>query len=117
VGGGITRAEHRARGREADRRAQAAADLRLLAVLVAYAARQMADGLTPRQARRAALETAAQLEDVAASLRRLTRLRPQQRRALAVELAGDGLSTGEIARQLGVTDRAVRYYVRGRYCP
>jgi DNA-directed RNA polymerase specialized sigma24 family protein len=117
VGGGTSRTEHRAREREAGRRDQAAADLRLIAVVAVYAAGQLADGLGPEAARRAALEMAAELEACASSLRRLTRLRPAERRALAVQLAGLGLSTQEIARQLGVTDRAVRYYISGRPCP
>jgi DNA-directed RNA polymerase specialized sigma24 family protein len=99
------------------RRRQAAAELRLTAGLAAYAAAQLADGLDPGRARQAALETAGELEAVASSLRRLTRLRPGERRALARQLAGLGLSTQQIARQLGVSDRAVRYYVRGRPAP
>lgn len=79
-----------------------------------YGAGQLADGLTPQQARLAALEAAGELEDVAASLRRLTRLRADERRRLAVQLAALGLPTREIAQQLGITDRAVRNYVRGR---
>ena len=114
---GTSRAGHRARQREDARRRQAAADLRLTATLISYAATQLADGLNPQQARRAALETAAELEAVAASLRRLTRLPPAQRRILARQLAQLGRPTQEIARQVGVSERSVRYYLHGRPPP
>jgi hypothetical protein len=105
--------ERRRPEREADRRAQAVTALLVAEATVAYARRQLANGLTREQARQAALETAAELEAVAAGLRRLTRLSIAERRALAVHLADFGLPTQEIARQLGVSDRAVRYYAKG----
>jgi predicted transcriptional regulator len=53
------------------------------------------------------------LASLATELRRLTRLRPDERRALAAALAALGLPTREIAEQVGVCDRCVRYYVHG----
>lgn len=105
-------AARRAAARES-RRAEAAALLRLTAATCQYGAAQLSDGLTPEQAQSAALEAAEELENVAASLRRLTRLGEAQRRALAVELASLGLSTQQIGRQLGLSDKTVRYYARG----
>jgi hypothetical protein len=109
-----TRAEFRARGREADRRRQAVTALSVAEATIEYARRQLANGLTPEQARSAALETAGELEAVAAALRRLTRMRPADRRVLARQLAGVGLTTQQIARQLGVSDKCARNYVQGR---
>jgi DNA-binding NarL/FixJ family response regulator len=110
----VSRAELRARDREAVRRREAAAALRLAATMSTYAARQLADGLSPEQARRAALEAAGELAGVAEQLRRLTRLRSAERRLLAVQLANFGLTTRQIAQQLGVSDKAARNYVAGR---
>jgi DNA-binding NarL/FixJ family response regulator len=109
-----TRAGRRAAGREAGRRREAADLLRIGAGMCQYGAAQLSDGLAPEQARQAALEAAGELQDLAEQLRRLTRLRPADRRALAAELAASGLTTQQIARQLGVCDRAVRNYVQGR---
>ena len=109
--------ERKAAAREAGRRRQPADVLRIAASMATYAARQLADGLSPEQARRAALETAGELEAVAADLRRLTRLRPADRRVLARQLAGLGMTRAEIAKQLGVSYTCVRYYVAGRPCP
>ena len=106
--------EQKAQMREAARRREAAAALRIGADLCQYAATQLADGLAPEQARSAALEAAGELEDLAAALRRLTRLRAADRRTLAGHLAALGLSTREIARQLGVSDKCARNYVQGR---
>lgn len=41
---------------------------------IEYARRQLTDGLTPEQARRAALDPAGALADLAEGLRRLTRI-------------------------------------------
>lgn len=91
--------------------------LRITECTARYAASQLANGLTPEQARAVALETAAELSMAAEALRRLTRLGVSERRALARQLANLGLPTREIAMRLGVCDRAVRYYVAGRPCP
>lgn len=109
--------ERKRLGREAGRRREAAAALRLAATMATYAARQLSDGLTPEQAREATLEAAGRLEGLAESLRRLTRLRPAERRAVAMHLARLGHSRKQIAQYLGVSDRAVYYYVRGRPSP
>jgi hypothetical protein len=116
--GGMTavsaRALARRAEREAERRRQAAATLRLTADSCTYAAAQLADGLAPGAARLAAIEMAGELEAVAASLRRAVRLRPAERRALARMWAAAQVPTREIANRLGVSDRAARNYVRGR---
>ena len=67
-------------------RRQAVGVLRLAESIAGYAAASIGNGLSPADARRAALDVAAEL---AAALRRLTRLDldPAQRRAMAVELA------------------------------
>ena len=78
--------------------------------LCGYAAGQLADGLGPEAARRAALDVAAELEATAGVLRRLARPdagERDERRALAVELAGAGMSHQQIARQLGVSTGTV----------
>jgi len=104
----------KARAREAERRRQAVTTLRLAQALAGYAADQVADGLSAEQARAAVLDASAELADAAASLRRLARLRPGERRTMAALLAGRGLPTKVIAAQLGVSDRSVRNYVNGR---
>jgi hypothetical protein len=100
--------------REAERRRQAAATLRLTASSCTYAAAQLADGLPPGDARLAAIEMAGELEAVAASLRRAVRLGPAERRPLARMWAAAQVPTREIAARLGVSDRAARNYARGR---
>jgi DNA-binding NarL/FixJ family response regulator len=116
-----SRAEQPAR-REVARR-QAAEALRLAAAMAGYAAGQVADGLSPSEATRAALDAADAMEATAAKLRRLTgRLSPAEcralptasRRALAVELVAGGLTQRQAARQLGVSPRRVWDYLRGR---
>jgi DNA-directed RNA polymerase specialized sigma24 family protein len=88
--------------------------LRVAAASAEYGARQLADGLSPAEARRAAVEAAGELEATAAALRRLARLSGPQRRAVARSLAGLGWSRREIAVRLGVSDRTVFGYLRGR---
>ncbi len=94
--------------RDAARR-QAVAVLRFGESMCAYAAGQLADGLSPEQARQAALDAAAELAGLAGALRRLTRLDLDraQRRALAVELAASGMSQRQIAEQLGVSKKTI----------
>jgi hypothetical protein len=106
--------ERKTAAREAARRREAVTVLAVAEATIGYARRQLGNGLSPPEARQCALETAAELASVADQLRRLTRLRPADRRALAAGLANFGLTTRQIARQLGVSDRAVRNYVVGR---
>jgi DNA-binding CsgD family transcriptional regulator len=108
------RAERRAREREADRRRQAAAELRMAASMAAYAAGQVGNGLTPAQARQALVEAAMELEAVAAAVRRLARLRARERARLARLLAAQGCGTQEIATRLGVSMHTAWNYQRGR---
>jgi hypothetical protein len=107
-------AERKTLTREAVRRRAAVDTLRIGESMCGYAAAQLANGLSPAAARRAALDVAGELELMAVELRRLTRLRPDERRGLAVQLAALGLPTRRIAAVVGVSDRSVRYYVRGR---
>jgi DNA-directed RNA polymerase specialized sigma24 family protein len=106
--------EHKRRVREARRRGEAVELLRFVQAAAGYAAGQLGNGLGPAQAREAALELAAELELAAVSLRRAVRLRPAERRALARLLAARGVPTRQIAARVGVSDRSVRSYVRGR---
>jgi DNA-binding NarL/FixJ family response regulator len=101
--------------REAARR-QAVATLHLASAIADYAARSIADGLSPQQARAATADAAAELAELAALLRRLTELDldPAGRRALAVQLAADGLSHRRIAAQIGRSKRTVWGYLHGR---
>jgi DNA-binding NarL/FixJ family response regulator len=94
--------------RDAARR-QAVDVLRLGESMCAYAAGQLANGLSAEQARQAALDAAADLAELSAALRRLTSLDldPAQRRALAVELAASGMSQRQIAEQLGVSKKTI----------
>jgi DNA-binding NarL/FixJ family response regulator len=77
-----------------------------------YGASQLANGTGPAEARQTALFVAGELEAVAACLRRLVRLDPAERRVLARRLNGLGLTRRQIAARLGITERAVREYLR-----
>ncbi len=92
--------------------------LRIAEGIAAYAARSLGNGLEPEAARRAALETALELEQVAAALRRLARPDPvadsARRRAVALELAAAGWPRRAIAEQLGVSGETARRYLRNR---
>jgi hypothetical protein len=112
--GGVPEPAERDRKRrayEAVRRREAVTMLRVAEAMCGYAASQLADGLSPEEARAAAIEAAGELAALAAGLRRLTRLRPADRRVLAAQLAALGLSRREVAGHLGVSDRAVRGYL------
>jgi DNA-binding CsgD family transcriptional regulator len=95
------------------RRREAVAALRLAEQMCGYAAGQLGNGLGPDEARAAALEAAAELAELASVLRRLTRLSPAERRRRAVQLAGLGMPKREVAIRLGVSERAVWYYLAG----
>jgi predicted transcriptional regulator len=82
--------------------------------LVHYAVRQLGNGLPPEQARVVAVEVAGELAVMAAELRKLTRLGPEQRRALAVQLVALGMAKHEVAIRLGTSDTTVRNYLAGR---
>jgi predicted transcriptional regulator len=79
-----------------------------------YAVRQLGNGLPPEQARVVAVEAAGELAVVAVELRKLTRLGPAERRALAVQLVALGVPRHEVAIRLGVSDVTVRNYLAGR---
>lgn len=95
------------RTREAARRREAVAMLRLGEMMCGYAAAQLGDGLSPRQARAAAVEAASELAEVAAALRRLARLSASERCALVGQLTALGLSRVQVARRLGISERTV----------
>ncbi len=108
----------RALDRKAARRRQAATILQIAEATCRYAAGQIgSDRIGPAEAQQTALYVASELEQVADALRRLTRLDGPERRALAVELNQAGWGTKRIAAAVGVSERAVRYYVSGRACP
>jgi hypothetical protein len=89
-------------------------ELRLAEAVSGYAAGQVANGLSPEEARRAVVEAAAELELIAIGLRRLARLGVEERRALARMLHGHGLTQQRVAVLVGVSERTARYYVAGR---
>ena len=108
-GGQFSRAEQ-----SAERR-RAVDALRIAEGIAGYAARSLGNGLEPEQARRAALETAGELEQVAAALRRLARPDDSaRRRAVALELAAAGWPRQRIAEQLGVSGETARRYLHSR---
>jgi len=81
--------------------------LRLAEAIARYSTEQIGNGLSPEQARRAALDIAAELELVAGKLRRLTgplslaecrALDVASRRALAVQFVASGLLAGFLPR-------------------
>ncbi len=80
--------------------------LRIAEGIAGYAAREVGNGLGPDEARRAALEAAADLEAAASALRGLARPDPvadsAARRAAALELAASGWPARAIAERLGV---------------
>jgi DNA-binding NarL/FixJ family response regulator len=100
-----------ARARAAARR-RAADVLRLAAAVAGYAAGQVSDGLSPVEAQCATWQAAEELTAIVVQLRRLGRVDPAGRRALALELAGAGVPRREIADRLGVTPSTVRGYLR-----
>ena len=102
--------------RKALARREAVTVLRVGESMCGYAAAQLANGLSPEQARQAALDVAAELEITAGKLRRLAlaRLDPAERRALVVELASTGMSQRQIAVRVGRSKRTVWGYLRGR---
>ena len=81
--------------------------LRVGEMMCGYAAAQLANGLSPRQARAAAAEAASELSEVAAALRHLARPSASERRALVGQLTALGLSRVEVARRLGCSERTV----------
>jgi DNA-directed RNA polymerase specialized sigma24 family protein len=96
--------------REAARR-RAVRVLKIAEAIAAHGAEAVGNGLGPEQARRAALDVAAELETIAGNLRRLTRttarLDRAGRRALVADLAASGLSQRQIADRLGVAKSTV----------
>jgi hypothetical protein len=110
-------AERKRRAREAARRREAARMLQVAECTCRYGAVQLGNGIGPAEARETALFIAGELEVMAAALRRAVQLRPAERRVMARQLAGLGWPTRRIAAQVGVTPRAIRYYVHGRACP
>ena len=87
--------------------------LNIASAVASYAARSLGNGLGPEEARAAALEAAAGLEETAAALRRLARPDGSaRRRAAALELAAAGWPRQAIAEQLGVSGETARRWLR-----
>ena len=99
--------------RKALARRQAVTVLRLAEATAGYAAGQLGNGLSPGQARQAALDAATELEITAGALRRLA-LAGLSPRELAVQLAASGLSQQQVADRLGRSRRTVRGYLSSR---
>ena len=91
--------------------------LRIAECTARYGASVLSNGAGPGEAREAALEVASELAMIAESLRRLTRLSGPERRERAVQLAALGWSKHRVAVQLGVSDSAVRGWLRSRPRP
>ena len=105
------KAEQQRLGREAARRREAVTMLRITEATCRYAAVQLGNGAGRDEARETALFVAGELTVVAEALRRLTRLRPDERRALARQLDGRGCPRRQIADRLGISERSVWRYV------
>jgi DNA-directed RNA polymerase specialized sigma24 family protein len=99
--------------RQRARRREAVGVLVVAQSTVGYAITQLSDGLSPEQAREAAIDAAAELEAVAAALFRLARMGPADRARLARLLVGSGMTRREAAVRLGVCERTIRYYLAG----
>ena len=101
-----------------DGRRQAAALLRLSESVSRYAAGQVSDGLSPAEARRAVIEAAGELAELARSLRRLAwleiRLSAARWPASWPRTACRG---GTWRDRLGVSETAVRGYLNSRPSP
>jgi hypothetical protein len=100
--------------REAARRRDVVTLLNVGGATIWYAVRQLGDGLPPELARQVAIESAAELEAVAAALYRAVRLGPADRATLARLFVGAGMTRREAAVRLGVCERTIRYYLHGR---
>ena len=107
-------AQRKARTREAGRRRSAVNALNIGECACRYASTQLMNGLEAGEARELAAEIASELVAVAAILRRVAWRDVGERRVMAVQLAALGLPTKAIADRLGVSDRSVRNYLRGR---
>lgn len=107
-------AQRKRRAREDTRRRQAVAELRVASAVAAYAAEQVSNGLSAAEARRATVDAAAELAEIAVSLRRLARLRTAERRSQAALLAAAGVSRREVAVRVGVSESSVWKYLAGR---
>jgi hypothetical protein len=108
-----TKARRKALARAVERRRRAVAELRLAESVAAYAADQVSNGLSAEQARLATVEAAAELAEAVVVLRRLARLDPAERRALARLLARQGMGQNEISVRVGVSPRTAWAYVHG----
>lgn len=106
-------ADRKALARQRARRREAVGVLVVAQSTVGYAITQLSDGLTPQEAREAAIEAASELEAVAAALRRLTRMGPGDRRRLALLMIAGGMTRREAGVRLGVSERTIRYYLAG----
>jgi DNA-directed RNA polymerase specialized sigma24 family protein len=105
-------AERQRRSREAARRRTAVTMLQITEATCRYAASQLSNGTGPDEARETALFVAGELAMMAETLRRLTRLRPDERREMARRLAGLGWPKRQIAARLGISERSVWRYVQ-----
>jgi DNA-directed RNA polymerase specialized sigma24 family protein len=96
----------------AARRREAVTALRIAESTCSYLAGQLADGLSPAEARSAALETSVELVAVAEVLRRAVRLSRDERRVLAAKMMAPGrMSARQVADRLGVSERTVWRYL------
>jgi hypothetical protein len=98
--------------RQAARRREAVRALRLGEATCAYTAQELGNGLDPGAARRAAMEAAAELAEVAEVLRRSVRPTRFEREWMARQWMDLGfLSARQVADRLGVSERTVWRYL------
>jgi DNA-directed RNA polymerase specialized sigma24 family protein len=79
-----------------------------------YAASQLSNGTGPDEARETALFVAGELAMMAETLRKLTRLRPDERREMARQLDALGWPKRQVAARLGISERSVWRYTAAR---
>lgn len=92
----------------ARRRRELVTELRTGGSVIAYAARQLSNGIGPEEAREVALESAAQLSMLSVALRKSVRLAPAHRRVLVGRLIGLGYTQEATAARAGVSVKTVQ---------
>jgi DNA-directed RNA polymerase specialized sigma24 family protein len=98
----------RRQARQAARRRELVTELRVGESVIGYAARVLANGASPAEARETALEASAELSRLAVALRKSVRLPVAQRRSLVSRLTGLGYTHEAAAARAGVSVKTVR---------
>jgi len=98
----------RTQARRAARRRELVAELRVAESVIGYAARQLSNGISPQEAAELALESSAQLSDLAVALRKSVRLPADHRRMLVSRLVFLGYTREAAAARAGVSVKTVQ---------